>query len=97
MPIPVIDRSIGHIHACKLAEHGLIFKYGLKNALADLGLVRGIGCKKFLFGYHALYDGRYVMAVCSRPSEYMFKHHILFCDFLHLPDDFHFAKPLRKL
>ena len=39
----VIQRGVGDIQTGQFADHGLILKYGLQYALADLRLIRGIG------------------------------------------------------
>ena len=79
----IIHRCIGSIHSCQLTDHGLIFKYGLQDPLADLRLVRRVCCYKLLLGDHAGDNGGYVMIVGPRSPENMPEHHILFRHLLH--------------
>ena len=40
---PVVERSVGHVHAREAANHALEFVYPLKRSLTYLGLVRRVG------------------------------------------------------
>ena len=53
----VIDGGVGDFHARQGADHGLVFEDGLEDALADLGLVGGIGGDQLLPAGDALHHG----------------------------------------
>ena len=93
----VIDGCIGCVHARQLAYHGLVLKYGLEDALADFRLIRRIGSDKFLLGYHAGYNGRYVMVISTCPAEDVAEHHVLTGYVLHLPDYSLLAETRHKI
>ena len=65
----VVDRSVGNIHAGQLADHGLIFKDRLQDALADFSLIGSVCSDKFLFAGDAFNDRRNVMIVSAGAAE----------------------------
>ena len=66
---PVIHRGVGHVHAGQLADHGLILKNGLEEALAHLRLIGRVSGEEFLLGGDVLDDaGDVVIISASTPQ-----------------------------
>ena len=93
----VIVGSVGYIHTCQFADHGLELKDGLKHALADFSLIGGIGGQKFFFRYYAVYDGRNEVIIGAGSSEDALKDNIHVCEFFHFAGNLHFAHSRRKI
>ncbi len=54
---PVVEGGVGRLHAGKAADEGLVLKNRLQQALADLGLVRGVSGVKLAPPHHVLHHG----------------------------------------
>lgn len=94
---PVIDRGVGHIHAGEIADHGLKFKDGLENTLADLRLVGGVGGDELLPGGHALDHRGNKVAIGARASQQSGVDPVLLSQGGQFLPHFQLAEPLGQL
>ena len=93
----VVHGCVGNVHVGQLAHHGLIFKDGLQDTLADFRLIRGIRGNKFFLGYHLLHNRRYVVIISARSPENMSENTVFFRIVPHFPDRLHFRHAFRYL
>ena len=88
----VIDRGVGHVHAGEAANHGLIFKDGLEQALADLSLIGRVGGQKGLLGRDGAHDSRDVVVIGPRAAQNGAEHAVLLREPLHMAANLQFRK-----
>ena len=93
----VIDGCIGDVHARQLADHGLIFKDGLEDTLAQLRLIGRVGCQKLLLRRDILHDGGDVVVIGSGAAENGGKHTVLPCQLRHGPPHLQLAHAGRQI
>ena len=91
----VVDGGVGDLHARQGANHGLILKNRLQNALADLRLIGGVGGDQLLAADDALHHGGDEVAVCPRAPEDGAVDPVLGGHGLQGPADLQFTEALR--
>ena len=68
----VVHGGVGHVHAGEHADHGLILKDGLQQALAHLRLIGGVGRQEFFLGGNVLDDaGDIVVVGAGAPEDHV--------------------------
>ena len=65
----VVHRSVGHVHAGELADHGLEFEDGGERALRDLRLVGRVGRQKLAARDHRIHQHRAVVVIDAGAQE----------------------------
>ena len=65
----VIVGRVGNLHPREARNHALVFEDGLQRALADLRLIRGVGCCKLGARNHGVHHGRYEVLVGAPAQE----------------------------
>jgi hypothetical protein len=93
----VVHRSVGHVHAGELADHGLKFKDGGKCALRDFGLVGRVGSQKLTARNHRIHQHRAVMAVDTGAEERCISIRVFGGPRAEIVDDFVFGDPRRQV
>ncbi len=88
----VIQRGIGDIQTGQFADHGLILKYGLQYALADLRLIRGIGGIELRAQQELFKRSRNVVVIspCSQETRVVLGIDIFCRQFFQMVAQFHF-------
>ena len=93
----VVYGSVGCIHTSQIADHRLIFEDGLEQTLADLSLVRSVGCLHAFVGKDAAYNGRDIVVICSCAAENRREYSVFCSDSLHDTADFQFGFSFREI
>ena len=93
----VVDGGIAHGHSGQRADHGLVFKNGLQNALTDLGLIRRVSGEKFLLGGDILDNAGDVVVVGAGAAQDHGEHPVLRGHGGHGPSNLHLAHPGRNI
>ena len=94
---PVVYGGVGYVHAGKGAYHGLIFKYGLKHALAHFSLIGSISGKEFFFGGNVLYDAGDIVIIGACAPEHRGEYTVLSGHLLHCAADLQLAHALGQV
>jgi len=91
-------RSVGHVHARQGTDHALILKDALQRALADLGLIGGVGRVELGTVDDLVYHAGHVMVVGSGSQETgkVTGIQVLLAHGLQLGHDLHLGQRLRE-
>ena len=85
----VVHGGVGGVHAGQLTDHGLVFKNGLQDPLADFRLIGGVGGQKFFLIADALHNRGDIVVVCASAAEDGVEHVVFIGQRTHLRGDFH--------
>ncbi len=95
----LVQRGVGHVHAGKLAEQGLIFEKHLERTLRRLCLVRRVGGAELRLVGQLFHDGRdeVVRGAAPEKADQLLTGGVLFRQGADVGQQFHFAQAGRDV